>query len=92
LTVHVDGCAAAPGNDPGQGGSSRFPAHHGPEPYPDGREDVCKTSGTRFDSASGLAQDQSQVCSDSLTLSRGLSDRLHTEATQTRRMIRVWPR
>ena len=27
---------------------------HGPEPYPDGREDVCKTSGQRFDSAPGL--------------------------------------
>ena len=26
----------------------------GPEPHPDGREDVCKTSGQRFDSASGL--------------------------------------
>lgn len=27
---------------------------HGLEPDPDGREDVCKTSGVRFDSASGL--------------------------------------
>ena len=30
-------------------------APHGPEPHSDGREDVCKTSGKRFDSASGLA-------------------------------------
>jgi hypothetical protein len=33
---------------------------HGPEPYPDGREDVCKTFGARFDSTPGLDADAFQ--------------------------------
>lgn len=40
--------------EPGAEGSNPSERTHGPEPYPDGREDVCKTSGMRFDSAPGL--------------------------------------
>ena len=49
LRVRVPPSARPARTPPRTGGAAR-----GPEPYPDGREDVCKTSGQRFDSAPGL--------------------------------------